>query len=78
MADKHVTDLVIHVGTQSNHGGDRWTPTIRVSGRVDGRPFLILHDLYTCDFPSERAAIAAGESEAQRRVHRIRAGIDAP
>jgi len=78
MADKYVTDLVIHVSTVPNHGGDRWTPSIRLSGRVDGRPFLVLHDLYGNDFPTERAAIAAGESEAKRRIDRIRAGIDAP
>lgn len=53
--------------------GEGWCPTIRITGRESGKPFMIVVDLFEVSYPTENAAIAAGEKEALERLQVLRA-----
>ena len=78
METRHVTDLRIDVVPMEAALDGGWFAAVRISGRVDGRPFFVLHDLRRDVHRTALAAMAAGEVEAQRRIARIRDGSEAP
>ena len=78
MGTRHVTDLRIDVVPVQAAPDGGWFAAVRISGRSDGRPFFVLHDLRNEVHRTALAATTAGEVEAQRRIARIRDGSEAP
>lgn len=70
----NVSDLAVKVTAVPSATKGRWCASVRVSGRLNGKPFMEVMDLYGSDYPSELAAIAAGKLEGARRAKAIEHG----
>ena len=70
---RRLSDIVTSVTAAQPVRGEGWRPTIRIAGRENGKPFVLVVDLLEVTYPDETAAIAAGEQAARDRVKALQA-----
>ena len=73
---RRFTDVVSVVTAVPRSRGTGWCPTIRITGREAGKPFVIVVDLFEVAYLTEKVAIAAGEQVAQARVQALQGPED--
>ena len=65
---KKMAEVVIAVSAIPGERRGSWCPSIRITGRADGVPFLVVQELYQAEYRTEKEAIEAGELAARAPV----------